>query len=70
MGKLPDNIVLVRMDKNIWDSWCKFCEEKGYLASKWAGFKLVEYMKNFGWKTLDGKRWVDESKDLNCEEKE
>lgn len=49
MGKLPKNMSLVRIDRETWKEWCKFCEKNGYLASKWAGFKLKAYMKEHGW---------------------
>lgn len=52
MSKLPEGAILVRIDKKVWEEWCKFCEDKGYLSSKWAGFRLEDYMKNQGWEQL------------------
>ena len=52
MSKLPENICAVRMDRKIWSEWCDFCDENGYLASKWAGFKLKDYMKEHGWEKV------------------
>lgn len=56
MAKLPENIVLVRIDKEIWENWCEFCEERGLLTSKWAGFRLKDYMEHFGWEEIGSKK--------------
>lgn len=59
MGKLPEDVVLIRVDKETWKEWCEFCEKEGYLASKWAGFRLKQYMKDHGWMDMNGNRAVD-----------
>lgn len=62
MGSLPKNLALVRVDKEIYNDFKKYCEEEGFVVPKKIGFILRDYLKNKNFKVLDTqKNWTPET---------
>jgi len=63
MSKIPEGITSVRINKEIYERFKEFCEEKGLLAPKQIGFLLEGFLKekNFdllknGWEIFEVRR--------------
>lgn len=52
MGKLQDDLVLVRLDKKIYNNFRDYCEENGLVAPKNIGFILRDFLQIKSWKEI------------------
>ena len=64
MSKVPDNVTLVRIDKEIYNNFRDYCDENGLVPPKHIGFILRDFLKAKDWVELITKK----SQDANVSE--